>query len=175
MSEAHSTITNVDEDIPVTSPPPAFSWRLISIVSCGTRGLKSGITRSIKGSCDTNRNLRDPTKALVGSQNFKLHDRLQNKNSEPKARLWLQKKITRAKKLGSGSKKNIRAKKLGSGSKKIIRAKKFGSGSKKNKQSQKVRLWLQKKIIRAKKLGSGSKKIKQSQKARLWLQKKFKA
>merc|ERR1712001_761010 len=103
MSEAHSTITNVDEDIPV--PPPAFSWRLISIVSCGTRGLKSGITRSIKGSCDTNRNLRDPTKTLVGSQNFKLHDRLQNKNSEPKARLWLQKKITRAKKLASGSKK----------------------------------------------------------------------
>ena len=73
-------------------PPPALSWRLISIVSCGTRGLKTGITRSIKGSCDTNRNLRDPTKALVGSQNFKLCDRLQNKNSEPKARLWLQKK-----------------------------------------------------------------------------------
>ena len=86
MSEAHSTITNVDEEIP--------SY------------LKTAITRPIKGSCDTNRNLRDPTKALAGFENFKLRDRLQNKNSEPKSsalapiknnqsqksRLWLQKK-----------------------------------------------------------------------------------
>merc|ERR1712001_1480 len=85
--------------------PPALSWRLISIVSCGTRGLKTGITRSVKGSCDTNRNLRDPTKALGGSQNFKLRDRLQNKNSEPKSSALAPKKIIRAKKLGSGSKK----------------------------------------------------------------------
>ena len=104
------------------------------------------ITRPIKGSCDTNRNLRDPTKALGGSQNFKLRDRLQNKNSEPKssalapkknnqnkkARLWLQKKESVPKSSGSGSKrKKSEPKSSALAPKKIIRAKKLGSGSKK--------------------------------------------
>ena len=90
------------------------------------------ITRPIKGSCDTNRNLRDPTKALGGSQNFKLRDRLQNKNSEPKSSALAPKKIIRAKKFGSGSKKNKSEPKSSAlAPKKIIRAKKLGSGSKK--------------------------------------------
>ena len=135
MSEEHSTITNVDEEIPsyLLPPPLAFSGRLISIVSCRNRGLKTDITRPIKRSCDTNRNIRDPTKALVGSQNFKLRDRLQNKNSEPKSLALAPKKIIRAKKFGSGSKKNNQSQKA------------LALAPKEKNQSQKARLWLQKK------------------------------
>ena len=131
---------------PVTFCPPPLN----SIVSCRNRGLKTAITRPIKGSCDTNRNLRDPTKALVGSQNFKLRDRLQNKNSEPKSSALAPIKNNQS------QKSRLRLKK------KIIRTKILW-------------LWLPPKKIRAKKLGSGSKKNNQSQKARLWLQKKIKA